>query len=669
MLPSLRGDEPPTLTIPVAHPRGRQTIGRREDCDIVLDDPLVSRVHATLTPTAAGLQIADNVSINGTFVNGERITHALVHDGDVVTVGNTDFTVSGTALVPRQATGRTGGMEARELSLRIDGRALVTDVSFTARPGTLTAVIGPSGAGKSTLIKLLSGATPPSHGRVTFDDHDVHAEYASMRSRIGVVPQDDVVHRQLTVEQALGYAAELRLPPDSSAADRHRVVDRVLDELELTAHRTTRVDKLSGGQRKRASVAMELLTGPSLLILDEPTSGLDPALDRQVMTMLRRLADADRVVVVVTHSLTYLDMCDQVLLLTSGGNTAFVGPPRAISSAMGSTDWADIFAFVSADPEGAHRRFLARRPAPRRPAPSRPVPSVARRAEPPLPRGRPARTSFLRQIFSVARRQVRLIVADRGYFVFLALLPFILGALTLVVPGDTGFGPADPRGDSPDEASEILLVLVVSVVFMGTALTIRDLVGERSIFRREQAVGLSASAYLAAKVVVYSLAALIQTGVLTAIVVAGKGTPKKGAALLGGADSAGGAAIELYLALAVLAIVSALVGLALSSLAKSNEQILPMLVVVIMVSLVFSGGMFPINGRAGLDQISWYLPSRWGFAAAASTVDLAAVDPIAPHDQLWTHAARWWVADMTILLILGAAWTGLVRWRLRLPGR
>ncbi|WP_408066400.1 ATP-binding cassette domain-containing protein [[Mycobacterium] nativiensis] len=656
--PTFIGDETPTVAIPAASAGRVVRIGRRQDSDIVVADPLVSRLHATLVSGEAGLEIVDNASINGTFVNGRCVERARVHDGDVVTLGNTDFTVAGGALTVRPATHDSGGVQADRLGLSIDGRQLITDVSFAARPGTLTAVIGPSGAGKSTLIKLLGGAMQPTLGRVIFDGHDVHAQYASLRSRIGVVPQDDVVHRQLTVEQALGYAAELRLPPDTSAADRRAVVDGVIEELELTPHRKTRVDKLSGGQRKRASVAMELLTGPSLLILDEPTSGLDPALDRQVMTMLRRLADGGRVVVVVTHSLTYLDMCDQVLLLAPGGKTAFAGPPSGIGAAMGGTDWADIFAFVSTEPDTAHGAFLARQQV--SPAPYR---GPAHGPAPIGPAGKPARTSHYRQISSVARRQVRLIVADRGYFAFLVLLPFILGALALVVPGDTGFGVADVRGGSPDEASEILLVLLVSVAFMGTALTIRDLVGERAIFRREQSVGLSASAYLAAKVVVYSAAALLQTAVLTAIVIAGKGAPTQGAVLLGSPI------VELYLALALTAIVSALIGLALSSLARSTEQILPMLVVVIMVSLVFSGGMFPISGRFGLNQISWYLPSRWGFAAGASTVDLTAVDPLAAHDQLWTHAGRWWLADMIILGLLGAVWTGLVRWRLRLPGR
>ncbi|HMC69710.1 MAG TPA: ATP-binding cassette domain-containing protein, partial [Mycobacteriales bacterium] len=308
-----RPPAPPGTRSAAVRSQGTGTVGRAKTNSIVIHDALASRVHATMTSTPAGLEIRDNDSSNGTFVNGTRITSAKLRDGDMVTIGNTDLLVTGSTLVPQPAAARTNGLTAHGLALTVDGRQLLQDVSFTAKPGTLTAVIGPSGAGKSTLVKLIGGAMPRTAGLVAFDGHDVHAEYASMRSRIGMVPQDDVVHRQLTVEQALNFAAELRLPPDTTADDRREVVERVLDELELTPHKSTRVDKLSGGQRKRASVAMELLTGPSLLILDEPTSGLDPALDRQVMTMLRRLADAGRVVIVVTHSLTYVNMCDQIL--------------------------------------------------------------------------------------------------------------------------------------------------------------------------------------------------------------------------------------------------------------------------------------------------------------------------------------------------------------------
>ena len=544
-------------------------------------------------------------------------------------------------------------LEVSGLGLTLpNGRRLLSDVSFGARPGSLTAIIGPSGAGKSTLAKLVGGAITPTMGEVRFGGHDLHGEYAALRHRIGLVPQDDVVHHQLTLDAALRFAAELRLP-HASTDERRDAVRRVLEELELTGHAHTRVDKLSGGQRKRASVAMELLTGPCLLILDEPTTGLDPALDRQVMTMLRRLADAGRVVLVVTHCLTYLDVCDQVVFLAPGGKTAYSGPASAIGAAMGTTNWADLFARVAADPDTAHREFVTRCRDQARPAQlSRPRPGSA---------PRPAPCRLLRQVSTVARRQVRLILADRGYFCFLAVLPFVLGTLALLVPGHVGLGTADPRGDAADEPAQIVFLLSVSAVFLGTALTIRDLVGERSIFRREQAVGLSATAYMLAKIAVYAVTAALQTAVLTAIVVIGKGAPTRGAVVLGNSI------VELYVTLAVTAAVTAVMGLAMSAAAKSQDQILPMLVISVMLSIVFCGGMIPVTGRVVLDQLSWAMPARWGFAASASTTDLRTIAPLLQtKETLWSHHTGWWLLDMAALIVLGAVLAGCVRWRLRL---
>ncbi|MBX9639415.1 MAG: ATP-binding cassette domain-containing protein, partial [Mycobacteriaceae bacterium] len=346
------------------------TIGRATDNDIVVADVLASRRHAVLVETPLGTEIRDVHSVNGTFVKGIRVGSALLSEGDVVTIGNVDLAfVDGTLVRQEEAATRTGGLEVNGVHFRVDGKELLDTVSLTARAGTLTAIIGGSGAGKTTLARLIAGYTRPSAGSVTFEGHDIHAQYANLRSRIGMVPQDDVVHRQLTVNKALGYAAELRLPPDTSEADREQVVERVLAELNLTEQADTRVDKLSGGQRKRASVALELLTGPSLLILDEPTTGLDPALDSQVMMMLRQLADAGRTVLVVTHSVAHLDLCDQVLLLAPGGKTAYFGPPSEIAPVMGTSNWATIFLSVGADPDEAKRRYLARK---------RPVPKSAK---------------------------------------------------------------------------------------------------------------------------------------------------------------------------------------------------------------------------------------------------------------------------------------------------
>jgi ABC-type multidrug transport system ATPase subunit len=638
---------------------GAIKIGRANDNDIVIPEVLASRHHATLIPTPGGTEIQDNRSINGTFVNGVRVDSALLKDGDVVTIGNIDLIFAGGTLSRRDADTaaqtRLGGLDVRGVTWTIENnKILLDDISLGGSPGTLTAVIGPSGAGKSTFARLVAGYTHPTTGTVAFEGHNVHAEYASLRSRIGMVPQDDVVHGQLTVEQALGYAAELRLPPDTTKADREQVVARVLEELEMTQHLHTRVDKLSGGQRKRASVALELLTGPSLLILDEPTSGLDPALDRQVMTMLRQLADAGRVVLVVTHSLTYLDVCDQVLLLAPGGKTAFCGPPSQIGAAMGTTNWADIFSSVAGDPDGAKEKYLARTGPPPPPPP----------AEEPAEIGDPSHTSLLRQFSTIARRQIRLIVSDRGYFVFLALLPFIMGSLSMSVPGNVGFGIPNPMGSAPTEPGQILVLLNVGAVFMGTALTIRDLIGERAIFLREQAVGLSTSAYLLAKVCVYTVFAVVQSGIVTVITLLGKGGPTQGAAALGTAP------LELFVDVAATTVASAMLGLLLSSIAKSNDQIMPLLVVAVMSQLVFSGGMIPVTGRVGLDQMSWATPARWGFAASASTIDLIKLEPgpQVPKDSLWHHNAGTWWGDFGMLMAISIFYLGFVRWKIRLKG-
>jgi ABC-type multidrug transport system ATPase subunit len=635
---------------------GAQTIGRATDNDIVIQDVLASRHHAFLIQTPLGTEIRDSHSVNGTFVNGVRVGSAVLTEGDVVTIGNVDLVFTRDTLVRRtEAATRSGGLEVNSVCYTVEqGKQLLDHISLTARPGTLTAIIGGSGAGKTTLSRLIVGYTNPTSGTVTFEGHNIHTEYASMRSRIGMVPQDDVVHRQLTVNQALGYAAELRLPPDTSKAERTRIVAQVLEELDMTEHADTRVDKLSGGQRKRASVALELLTQPSLLLLDEPTSGLDPALDRQVMLMLRQLADAGRVVLVVTHSVSYLEVCDQILLVAPGGKTAFCGPPGQVEAAMGTRNWADIFAKVGADPDEANRRFKERDQQSSRP------PAL----DSPADLGEPPQTALWRQLSTIARRQVRLVVSDRGYTIFLAILPFLIGALSLTVKGPKpGLGPADPLGLAPTQPQYIMVLLNIGAVFMGTALTIRDLIGERSIFRREQAVGLSTTAYLLAKIAVFCIFATAQAAVATFIVRLGKGAPTAHPPFFD--DST----FSLFVTVAGTCVASAMLGLLLSAVAQSNEQIMPLLVVSIMSQLVFSGGMIPVYQRVGLEELAWLTPARWGYASGASSIDfpdLVKVKQIPTNDPIWQNSKHIFVFDMAMLALLSIGYSGFVRWHIRL---
>ncbi|MFJ4658207.1 FHA domain-containing protein [Nocardia sp. NPDC088792] len=624
-------------------PQGGLNIGRTSDNQIVVNDPLASRKHARLVRDREGLAIEDLGSANGTFVNGRREQRTVLRERDIITIGNVDFVVQEGTLVRRQRPVAEQGLHVHGVGFTVEGnKQLLVDVNMQAGRGSLTALIGPSGAGKSTLSKVIAGTTHPSSGVVTFEGRNLHAEYEALRSRIGMVPQDDVLHRQLTVKQALNFAAQLRLPPDTSKADRKAVIEGVLDELSLTQHADTRVDRLSGGQRKRASVAMELLTGPSLLILDEPTSGLDPALDRQVMTMLRELADAGRTVIVVTHSVACLDMCDEVLLLAPGGKTAYAGHPGRVREFLGTSDWAEIFSRVAADPDRAFADFRSRQAFTPPPPPAKP----AEKAKAP-------KSSPLKQFSTLSRRQVRLIFADRGYLAFLVVLPFVLGALSLVVQGKAGFqkgaltqlpdGTFVPSGGS--EAQQLLVVLILGACFMGSTLTVRDLVGERAIYFRERAVGLRSGSYLMSKIIVFSLAALLQAAVMIGIVLAFKKGPGPGVVIPPGS-------VELYADIAMTAVTCVVLGLALSSLARSSEQVMPLLVVVIMGQLVMAGGMIPVTNRIVLNQVSWLFPARWGYSAGGSTVNIRKLSASAQADTLWQHEPVYWALDMGMLAVI-----------------
>ncbi|GAB2670051.1 FHA domain-containing protein [Nocardia goodfellowii] len=638
-------------------PPGGLGIGRTTDNQIVVNDPLASRKHARLVARKGELVIEDLNSANGTFVNGHRQQSTVLRELDVVTIGNVDFEVQDGTLVHRKKPAAEQGLGVHGVGFTVENnKQLLVDVNLQAGPGSLTALIGPSGAGKSTLARLVAGATNPTVGVVTFEGRSLHGEYEALRSRIGMVPQDDVLHLKLTVRQALGYAAELRLPPDTTKADRQKVIDGVLKELSLTEHADTRVDRLSGGQRKRASVAMELLTGPSLLILDEPTSGLDPALDRQVMVMLRELADAGRVVMVVTHSVACLDMCDQVLLLAPGGKTAFCGHPSGVGSAMGTSDWAKIFGDVAANPDQAFAAYRSRQAS----APVPPPPPVQGNGQ----AGKPPKTNARKQFSTLARRQIRLMFADRVYSLSLLLMPLIVGLLTLAAPGSNGFkkpglvmDPVTGNFVVPNsgEAQTLLSFLVIGAFFMGMSLSVRDLVGERTIFHRERAVGLSAFAYLWAKILVFSIAAAYQIAVMIGIVLLLKNAPDEGVVIPLGA-------VELFADLLLLAITSVVLGLLISSFVKSNEQMMAGLILALVVQLVTMGSFIPVTDRPGLEQASWLFPSRWGYSASAATVDLRELVISAKPDKFWQHETMWWAIDMGALVGL-ALILALFTWR------
>ncbi len=325
-------------------------IGRASDNDVVVADLSVSRYHAELRKIGRGYEIVDLASHNGTFVNGQWVSAAPVTERDIISIGPATFRLVGDELQQFIDTGDIS-LAARDLTVRLSsGKVLLDHVSFPLGERCLLGVIGPSGAGKSTLLGALTGGRPATEGSVLYDNRDLYTYYAELRHRIGLVPQDNILHTQLSARRALGYAAELRFPRDTSKAERKRRIDEVLQELSLTKHAETRTAAMSGGQQKRVNVALELLTKPSLLFLDEPTSGLDPGLDKSVMEMMADLAHDGRTIIVVTHSVANLNLCDRLLVLVPGGKVAYFGPPEDGLRYFGKPGWAEVFQAFEAEP-------------------------------------------------------------------------------------------------------------------------------------------------------------------------------------------------------------------------------------------------------------------------------------------------------------------------------
>jgi ABC transport system ATP-binding/permease protein len=735
-LPGAGDDHLPPSGLAPAHDSGQQVaayaakdlvrIGRDPDNDIVLNDLWVSGHHAEVRRVGDGFEVVDRSSTNGIYYNGRRVPIATLSAGDRLSVGRHDFFFDGAQLHEFEDTGPVS-LFADDVTVRVKHRVLLDDVSFSLRQGMLLGVIGPSGCGKSTMLRAVTGLRRATLGRVSYDGRDLYENYHELRHRIGLVPQDDVVHRQLTVRRALRFGASLRFADDVPRRDRHRRVGDVIGLLGLAGSSRQRIATLSGGQRKRVSVALELLTEPSLLFLDEPTSGLDPALDKEVMQELREQADAGRTVVIVTHSVLYLDLCDRVMVMCVGGRPGFFGPPDQVLPFFEAEDYADVFQKVTRQPEVWSQRFrasdlyrsyvsdAAKESASHTPlwqmssytrststgtAPTRGVavdkrtgqvssgaaPQVASGEAPVTTPGtaptggssaRPRRKLLtttlgglplriralhpaqpMRQFLTLCFRMINVVVADRGYALFLVGLPLVLALLTHSVPGDRGLGP-DPKVTL--EALRLLVVLVVGAAFMGTAVSIREIVSEANIYRRERAVALSPGAYLASKLVVFGVIVSIQSALFVYLSLLGRAGPAS--ALIWHAYPLG----EVMIAVALVAIISVVLGLFVSTLASTPEQTTPVLVIAVMAQLVLSGGLFALPGNTPLEQIAWLSPTRWGYAAAASTVDLRRLVPLRDfQDPLWTHSVwSWWRAVgllvLQLVVLVAAARLGMRR--------
>jgi ABC-type multidrug transport system ATPase subunit/pSer/pThr/pTyr-binding forkhead associated (FHA) protein len=614
----------------------RLTIGRDSRNDVVLADPNVSRFHAEVVATAEGTQLHDLGSRNGTRLNGELVDRAPIVSGAGIGVGPFRLVFDGDAFVARDDR-RSLRLDAEAVTVRVRDKQILEEATVSLTPGEFVAIIGESGAGKSTLLKTLAGVTAVSSGYITISGEPL----ANRLTDIGYVPQDEIVHRALTLGEALTYAARLRLPDDSSESEIEAGVKRVLGELVLSEHEDTRIGALSGGQRKRASVAVELLGRPSLLLLDEPTTGMDPGLEFKMMRLFRELANRSRGVALVTHATKNLALCDRVVAMGRGGVVTFDGPPAAACSFFDVADYDGIYAALDETPARDWReRFRGS---------STPRPEAQRMRAAASTRRRPRQRRAWRQWRVLTSRYVKLMRRDRRNLLLL------LGQAPVLALAGVGLfkgGTFARRGGSPADAIQLLFLASLVMIWLGAIDAARELIKERAVFAREAALGTRLGPYMASKVIVLfglvALQCLLYGGVLFAF------RPL---------NASLSTYAEVFALLVATGFASAGMGLLISAQVSSEDQAMSFLPLAVIPQLLFAGTIVPVARMAEpAHSFAALVFSRWSLASIGSVVhmnarmardlEFARINPFGTHffTVAWTSGLLIQAAFLAIFL-------------------
>ncbi len=613
------------------------TLGRSDTATIQLDSPTVSRQHAVIDMDAKGHYVLTNYSSNGVFVDRQKVTtKAPLKNGALIQIGPYSFILQKDELVLAD-DGEYIRLDVDAITkvVKLKNKSnlcLLNNVSLSIEPGQFVAFVGGSGAGKSTMLRALLGIEPTTAGTVYLNGDDLAANFNIYRSLIGYVPQSDIVHTNLRVREVLYYAAKLRLPKD---ADINEVIDRTLEQVELTARQNTLVKSLSGGQLKRVSIAVELLADPKLFFLDEPTSGLDPGLDKKMMQLLRKLADEGRTVVLVTHATSNITMCDRVAFMGLGGNLCYYGPPAGAMEFFGvaSGDFADIYIRLETMDDvmnqaeqfrGSeyHQKYVTDRLS---------LPQAGRRVTTVPPQA--TKASLIQQSILLIKRYIQLIQRDRVYLalslltapigillVYLATKDILTDPKKVLSATNPILHPFDGGMDVSRAALALktLFVFTCAGIWVGLAASLQEIVKESPIYLRERLVNLRLFSYVGSKVLTLGGLALIQTILITM------------AALICFRQPISQELLPWILGLPIttfLTILSSLsLGLLVSASVKNSAQSNSALPLILLPQIIFSGVLFTVD--AGLIKVlSWFTVGRWSIGAYGSLVDLNSLTP------------------------------------------
>jgi ABC transport system ATP-binding/permease protein len=603
------------------------TIGRGPDCDIVLNHPMVAFHHARISRSGTGYIAEDLGLTSGTFVNQKRISGSVpISVGDVIRIGSYSFDFSAPNVIKQRDYRGNVTLEARDVTVAVSRKRIIEAASLTIYPSEIVALMGPSGAGKTTLMNALNGYSPPTIGAVFINGQDLYLNYDQFCGHVGYVPQDDIMHRELTVGQALYYTARLRLPADFRDPEINVRIDNTLKLLDLEGTEEVIIGSaekkgISGGQRKRVNLAMELMTDPSILFLDEPTSGLSSEDALMVMKVLRDLADAGKTILITIHQpgVEVFRLADTLLMVSKDKGSkepakiVYFGPaypdaveffnPQGVANAQpgidpspdevmrglskGKTDeW--VARYASSEYK---RRYQDERTGKRPSGSGQPVaPKMNREAG-------------LSQWWTLVKRCFAIKLKDKwNTTILVALAPLVGGLIVLTLGKDASMEKVAPEYVAPFlKTTYTIFFLIVSAIFLGCWSALREIVGEWAVYRRERMINLKIPSYVASKFATLgALLGLVQCPILFAIVYQGAGLKGPWLVMLG--------------VLVLTSLVALAIGLSISAVVRTSETATSVSILIMIIMILMTGAIVQahLEGQSAR-PITHFIASRWAF--------------------------------------------------------
>lgn len=611
------------------------TIGRDENNDVKLDGLQISNRHARLLQAGSGIVIEDLNSTNGVYINGARISREAITPADAVQIGTFLIRTDGANNIGVFDTRSKTRIDAVNITKDVRNKSgggmlrLLDNVSLSIQPNEFVGLLGPSGAGKSTLMDAMNGMRPASGGSILINTLDLYRHLDSLKQSIGYVPQDDIIHRELTVYRTLYYVAKLRLSRDVSSPEIEQIIGEVLDVTGLTERRNVPINQLSGGQRKRVSIAVELITKPSIIFLDEPTSGLDPATEEKIMKLFRQIAESGRTVILTTHAMENVKLFDKIVVLIRG-KLAFYGRPDEALKHLNAASFKELYDKLEEPIEQKikqhgekHRQQITEQTAEEWKQKFVETPQYRKNVHEPLKQlgqlqSKGVQTNHglgvfgaLRQWLILSRRYFEVLFKDKlNLFILFAQAP-IIALLTFFVMGE----------DQPRDFAYFILSLVA--VWFGTSVSAREIIRERPVYARERMVNLGIVPYLASKLFVLGIIVGIQCLMLF--------VPLKLLDLAGLMPMPGVfLGIPQFEVMLLTAAVGIALGILISALVRTSEMATSLVPLILIPQILFSG---LIGVPTGINKVAGlFMPAAWSFDSmkrfsALDTLEKEGADP------------------------------------------